>query len=198
MPDSSKHVRTSSSDPMDSGSKPPPKKSPATATSSGADPFAATSTRGQGTLRRRDDSPTRLHCASRVINHPGKVQASSPLRQITFVDALDQPDLLTLTLEHVAKLDKLVERLKTTPNLKAWYQIRLDFVKDFPDMAEVKPSKLMELYDNFREEEYGDPECAIMDSPEPMDQLTASDEEREELYAPGTPRTTYTSARTSR
>jgi hypothetical protein len=95
----------------------------------------------------------------------------------------------------MAKLRKLIERLKTTPNLEAWYQIRLDFLEDFPDMADVKPSKLMELYDKFREQDYGDPECAIIASPEPMVEMTASDEEREELYAPGTPRSTHVSTR---
>ena len=195
MPDNRKRERTSSPDTLEPGSTPPLKKSSATTSSSGTDASAATSTRRQGILKRRDDSPTGLHFASRVTNHPGKVQVTSPLRKVTFVDELDQTGPLTLTREHVAKLVKLVERLKTTPNLKAWYRIRLDFVKDFPGMAEVKPSKLMELFANFRKEDYSDPECDITDSPEPMDRMTASDEEREELYAPGTPRSTYVSRR---
>ena len=195
MPDKSKRERASSPDALESGSTRPLKKSSATTCSRGTDASAATSTRGQGILRRRADSPTGLHFASRVTNHPGKVQVTSTLRKVTFVDELDQTGLLTLTREHVAKLIKLVEPLKTTPNLKAWYRIRLDFVKDFPDMAEVKPSKLMELFANFREEDYRDQECAIMDNSEPVDHRTASDEEREELYAPGTPRSTYVSRR---
>ena len=193
MFDKSKEGRTSPTESPGSESRPPPKWSSATITTGEVDAFAAFSTRVRHALRRRATFPTRITTPNRY-HHPSEVKVTSPLREVTFVDALNQPKL-ALTREHMIKLHKLIERLMSTPNLKAWYQIRSDFVKDFRDMADVKPSKLMELYDKSREEDYGDPECAIVDSPEPMVEMTASDEEREELYAPGTPRSTYVSTR---